>query len=77
MLCLYAHAAISECHANGSVRLYQDKPTMENMGTVEVCYGGYWGSVCSVSWDNFDAQVICKYLGFGEDGKLSFVFCFF
>ena len=36
--------------------------TSEHEGRVEVCFGNVWSTVCSKSWDNRDAGVICKQL---------------
>lgn len=35
-------------------------------GHVEICYGGFFGSVCDSGWDEVDSQVLCTQLGFLE-----------
>lgn len=51
----------------GSVRLVNGQSTSE--GRVELCYEGQWGSICSSSWDNNDAKVICRQLNYTTVGQ--------
>ena len=57
-----------QCSEIGSVRLIDG--ASERDGRVEVCMGGYWGSVCSDGWSEEDALVVCRQIGYDTLSEL-------
>ena len=51
--------------SDGEVRL-EGSSYLE--GRVEMCYGRVWGTVCSNFWNEPDAAVVCRQLGFSASG---------
>ena len=49
------------CTMEGATRLVSG--STEREGRVEVCHDGYWGTVCSDSWTEEDAYVVCRQTG--------------
>ena len=58
----------SSC-GDGDVRLVGGENERE--GRVEICYNGVWGKVCAdYSWDEVDANIVCRRLGFTNSRAL-------
>ena len=42
-------------------------------GRVEYCLAEQWGTICNNGFDNFDARVICRQLGFSISESHSYL----
>lgn len=60
---------------NGDVRLFGGSTQYE--GTVEVCLGGVWGSICYPGWGSNDAKVVCSQLGYAAHDNPAVFAAFF
>ena len=54
------------CEPEGAVHLVDG--IVPYQGTVEICAGGTWRSICSKNWGDNHASVVCRQLGY-HNGK--------
>ena len=53
---------------HGDVRLVHSNSLL--IGRVEICVNGTWGTICSDYWDDEDASVVCRQLGYSGEGTV-------
>ena len=63
MLCTYA-----DC-TDGDIHIIPYNNYNKQIGRIEVCVNGTWGTVCSDFFGDNDANVACRQLGYSNLGK--------
>lgn len=58
---------LADC-TEGSIRIAPSSSYSKLIGWVEVCLNGVWGGVCSDFFNDSDATVVCRQLGYTPIG---------
>ena len=73
VLCLYlSNTVYVQACTNLAVRIHGGN--RDRGYGVEICVDGTWGTICSDFWDNADASVFCRQLGYSPYGMF---FCMY
>lgn len=68
ILCVTVPLLVELC-TDGAIRLRGS--SYATYGRAEICMNGNWGTICDDFWDDRDASVVCRQLGFAPHGMHS------
>ena len=60
------------CEPEGAVHLVDG--IVAYRGRVEFCVSGRWSGICVTQWDNADAAVVCRQLGYPSEGIYIYIY---
>ena len=67
-ICIYIYIIFYIDCTDGDIQIIPYNSYNKQMGRVEVCVNGTWGTVCSNFFDDNDAKVACRQLGYSHLG---------
>lgn len=50
------------------MRIVNELQGIGSEGSVEICFNNSYGGICDTFWDDANALVVCKQLGFSANG---------